>query len=99
MPESKVRKAAADKKRQATKDKVAEARADEKRHVATPGSRQWVAPAFIALGLIGVAWLVVYYITASTGIDVPLMSAIGGWNIVIGMGCMAGAFALSTLWK
>lgn len=99
MPESKLRKTAADKKRQAAKDKVAEARADEKRHVTAPGSRQWVAPAFIALGLVGVIWLVVYYITASTGIDVPLMSALGGWNIVIGMGAMAGAFALSTLWK
>ena len=40
-----------------------------------------------------------YYITASVGINVPFMSALGGWNVVIGMGGMAAAFGLATLWK
>ncbi|MEA5117200.1 MAG: cell division protein CrgA [Propionicimonas sp.] len=99
MPESRVRKTAAEKKKQASKEKVSQARAEEKRHVVAPGSRQWVAPAFITLGLIGVIWLVVYYITASTGIQVPVMTDLGAWNVGIGMTFMAGAFALSTLWK
>ena len=59
MPESKVRKAAAEKKRQAAKEARAEARAKEQKTVAAPGSRQWVLPAFITLGLLGVLWLVV----------------------------------------
>ncbi len=67
--------------------------------VANPGSRQWVPPTFIAVGLLGVIWLVVYYITASTSIYVPVMSDLGGWNVVIGMGLMASSFGIATLWK
>jgi hypothetical protein len=67
--------------------------------VANPGSRQWVPPTFITVGLLGVIWLVVYYITASTSIYVPGMSDLGGWNVVIGMGLMASAFGIATLWK
>lgn len=100
MPESKVRKAAAGKKKQAVKDEHAETRTKEQRVTAAPGSRQWVLPAFITLGLVGVLWLVVYYITASVGIYVPVMSDLEGiWNILIGMGALAGSFALATLWK
>lgn len=67
--------------------------------VADPGSRQWVPPTFITVGLLGVIWLVVYYITASVAIYVPGMSDLGGWNVVIGMGLMASAFGIATLWK
>ncbi|MFZ0530407.1 MAG: cell division protein CrgA [Propionicimonas sp.] len=95
MPESKVRKAAADKRKQADQAQVAEERAKKQ----VPGGRQWVAPTFIAVGLFGVLWLVVYYVTAATGIQLPLMTALGGWNVVIGMGAMAAAFGIATLWK
>jgi hypothetical protein len=27
------------------------------------------------------------------------MSDLGGWNVVIGMGLMASAFGIATLWK
>ncbi|MCA0252451.1 MAG: cell division protein CrgA [Actinobacteria bacterium] len=99
MPESKVRKAAADKKKQTAKDERAAERAKQQKAVA-PGSRQWVLPAFITLGLLGVLWLVVYYITTAVGIAVPVMSDIEGiWNVVIGMVALAGAFILATFWK
>ena len=49
-----------------------------------------------AVGLFGVLWLVVYYIA---GHLIPFMSDLGGWNVLIGMGCMAAAFGLATLWK
>ena len=71
-------------------------RQERKRHVAAPGSRRWVPPAFITVGLLGVLWLVVYYIA---GHMIPFMSDLGGWNVMIGMGCMAAAFAIATLWK
>ncbi len=99
MPESKSRKAADNKRRQAAKDSRAEERAAKKRHVASPTSRQWVVPAFVTVGLVGVMWLVVYYITTSLSIDVPFMTSLGGWNVIIGMSGMAGAFILATLWK
>ncbi len=96
MPESKVRKVAAEKKKQAKFDAAQEKRADKQRHVAAPGSRRWVAPTFITVGLFGVLWLVVYYIASPY---IPFMLQLGNWNIGIGMGCMAAAFGLATLWK
>ncbi len=91
-----MRKQAADKKKHASAEAASEARKDRQRRVAAPGSRRWVPPAFITVGLLGVLWLVVYYIA---GHLIPVMSDLGGWNVLIGMGCMAAAFALATLWK
>ena len=51
------------------------------------------------LGL-GVLWLVVFYITSSVGITIPVFSdVLGSWNVLIGMGLMAASFGLATLWK
>ncbi len=91
-----MRKQAADKKKSASAEAASEARKERQRRVAAPGSRRWVPPAFITVGLLGVLWLVVYYIA---GHLIPVMSDLGGWNVLIGMGCMAAAFALATLWK
>ena len=96
MPESRIRKQAADKKKQATAESVAEVRKERKRHVAAPGSRRWVPPTFITVGLLGVAWLIVFYIAGS---QIPFMTALGNWNILIGMGGMAAAFGIATLWR
>ncbi|GAB3706319.1 cell division protein CrgA [Mariniluteicoccus flavus] len=95
MPESKVRKTAEDKKKvQRHNDEVDTRR--EKSKVVAPGSRRWVPPTFITVGLLGVIWLVVYYIA---GRDVPFMNKLGDWNILIGMGLMASSFGIATLWK
>jgi Cell division protein CrgA len=55
-----------------------------------------VPPTFITVGLLGVAWLITYYVA---GPSVPYMSDLGNWNILIGMGGMAAAFIIATLWK
>jgi hypothetical protein len=90
VPESRTRKSADEKK-------VRKARsAETKKKVKAPTSRRWVPPTFITVGLLGVAWLIVYYVA---GQDVPLMSDLGNWNILIGMGGMAAAFGIATLWK
>lgn len=99
MPESSIRKEAAEKKKQARHEALVEKRVEKKRTTAPPGSRQWVPPTFITIGILAMLWLVVYYITASVGITVPYMTALGGLNIVIGMGGLGVAFALTTLWK
>ena len=90
MPESRVRKSAEDKKRQRS---AAEAKPKK---IKAPGSRRWVPPTFITVGLLGVAWLITYYVA---GTYIPFMSALGNWNILIGMGGMAAAFGIATLWK
>ena len=59
-------------------------------------SRSWVAPTFVTVGLVGVLWLILYYIASPY---IPFMAALGGWNMLIGMGLMAAAFAIATLWK
>jgi hypothetical protein len=67
--------------------------------VETPGSRQWVPPTFITVGLLGVLWMVVFYVTSAASIVVPVMSDLSGWNVLIGMGLMAASFGIATLWK
>ena len=86
MPESRTRKSA-DEKQKVKKQQVAKAK-----KVKAPSSRRWVPPTFITVGLLGVAWLIVYYVA---GTSIPLMSDLGNWNILIGMGGMAAAFGLA----
>ena len=64
--------------------------------VKAPGSRRWVPPVFITVGLLGVAWLVTYYVA---GQYIPFLTDLGNWNILIGMGGMATAFGIATLWR
>ncbi|TBT85018.1 cell division protein CrgA [Propioniciclava sinopodophylli] len=101
MPESKSRKQADLKKKSARQAAVAEERAEKKRlgKAGLGESRGWVVPTFITLMLLGVLWLVVWYLTASTGIYVPGMSDIGNWNLLIAMLLMGGSFGVATLWK
>ncbi len=90
MPESRTRKTTAEKRR------LKAQRASKPKKVKAPSSRRWVPPTFITVGLLGVAWLITYYVA---GQSIPLMSDLGNWNILIGMGGMAAAFVIATLWK
>lgn len=67
---------------------------EEKR--STGASGQWVAPTMVTLLLVGLVWIVVYYIAGS---EIPVMSDLGGWNLVIGMGLITGGFLTATQWK
>jgi hypothetical protein len=90
VPESKARKSATAKRRKKTIEERKTPR------VKAPGNRRWVPPTFITVGLLGVAWLITYYVA---GQHIPFMTQLGNWNILIGMGGMAAAFGLATLWK
>jgi len=92
VPESRTRKSA-DEKQKVKKQAVQQSKVKK---VKAPSSRRWVPPTFITVGLLGVAWLIVYYVA---GTAVPFMSDLGNWNILIGMGGMAAAFGLATLWR
>jgi formate/nitrite transporter FocA (FNT family) len=63
-----------------------------KRKVSPP----WVGPGIVAGLIIGLAWIVVYY---STNDDVPGMSALGAWNLVVGFAFIIGAVILATTWR
>jgi hypothetical protein len=59
------------------------------------GSPPWLAPLMLAFFLVGLLWIVTYYVTGGK-YPVP---AFGGWNIVAGFGFVAVGFVLSTQWK
>ncbi|OEV02124.1 MULTISPECIES: cell division protein CrgA [Streptomyces] len=59
------------------------------------GGRRWVAPLMLALFGIGLAWIVVFYVTNNS---LPVES-LGNWNIVVGFGFIATGFVVSTQWK
>ncbi|HJU97856.1 MAG TPA: cell division protein CrgA [Jiangellaceae bacterium] len=59
-------------------------------------SGRWIAPIMVTLLVLGLAWIVVYYVTEA---GLPLMSQLGGWNLVIGMGLITAGFVAATKWK
>lgn len=56
----------------------------------------WLAPLMLALFGIGVLWLVVFYITEG---DMPLVSGLENWNLLVGFGFIIAGFGLSTQWR
>jgi NAD/NADP transhydrogenase beta subunit len=60
------------------------------------GSPAWLAPVMVSCFVLGLLWIVVYYIA---GADMPGMSALGWWNIVVGFALIGVGFVLSTRWR
>lgn len=58
-------------------------------------NRNWVAPLMLAFFVVGLAWIVLFYVTQGS---LPV-EAFGNWNIVVGFGFIAGGFVVSTQWK
>ncbi len=59
-------------------------------------SGRWVAPLMITLFLVGLIYIVVYYVA---GTDIGFMNSLGNWNLVIGFVLLGGGFAVATQWK
>ena len=71
------------------------------RKVARIGSPSWLAPTMVACFIIGLAYLVVFYIAGS---QIPVMNSIGGslnalLNVGIGFAFIMVGFGLATKWK
>ena len=56
----------------------------------------WLAPLMLALFLIGIIWLVTYYLV---GQDMPVVGSLANWNLMIGFGFIIAGFGLSTQWR
>lgn len=56
----------------------------------------WLAPLMLTLFLLGVLWLVVFYIAQG---DMPLTGGLGNANLAIGFGLIVLGFVLSTQWR
>lgn len=95
MAESKVRKKAQLKKQHKRDVENAERRSTQER-LGGGASRTWVPWVFVPVGLLGVLWMVVYNLA---GNSIGFMAAMGGWNVIIGLGLIIASFSLMTLWK
>jgi hypothetical protein len=66
---------------------------------ATPlGRGRGVVVGMLGCFLIGLIWIVVYYMTGSD-LPIPLMSSLGQYNLVVGIGFMAVGFVYATRWE
>lgn len=63
---------------------------------ASGASGRWIAPTMVTLLILGLIWIVVYYLAGS---EIPVMGDLGGWNLVIGMGLITAGFLTATQWK
>ncbi len=58
--------------------------------------RRWVAPAMLTCWLLGLLWVVVYYVA---GDRIPVVQDLGGWNLVGGMALVGLGFVFATQWE
>ena len=86
MPKSKVRKKVEKQRAIAQVEEVIENEAIE--------SPAWLAPVMVANFLIGLIWIVIFYVS-STSYPIP---GIGAWNMLVGFGFVGIGFSLATRW-
>jgi hypothetical protein len=67
----------------------------EKQAAVRVGSPRWLVPVMVACFVIGLLWVVTYYVTQT---EYPI-GGIGLWNMGIGFGLIIVGFILSTRWK
>jgi len=80
-------------KKPATPDSVKAKKANE-------GNAPWFLPVSVSLMIIGLIWIMVYYISQTLfplGSGTPI--DIGAANIIVGFGLMMVGFAMLTRWK
>jgi hypothetical protein len=60
---------------------------------------RWAGPAMVTSAVIGLLWIVVFYVVGGTDTRIPFYSDLGQWNIVIGMGFILAAFGFAMKWE
>ncbi len=59
-------------------------------------SPRWYPVLMAVLLLIGLAWIVVYYMA---GESVPLMDSLGSWNFAVGFAFLVVGLGMAVRWK
>jgi hypothetical protein len=68
-------------------------------HPSTPlGRGRGVVVGMLGCFLIGLIWIVVYYVT-SQDLSLPLIRDLGNYNLLVGIGFMAVGFVYATRWE
>lgn len=62
------------------------------------GRGRGIVTGMLGCFLIGLLWIVVYYVTGQD-LSVPLMKNLGQYNLVVGIGFMAVGFVYATRWE
>lgn len=91
MPKSKVRK----KSVYTPPEGSVDAKGGRAARGAGPSPR-WYAPVMITLGLLGLLWIVVFYVA---GDRIPFMTSLGAGNFAIGFGAMVIGLIMSMNWR
>jgi hypothetical protein len=60
------------------------------------GGGRWVAPVMVTLLVVGLLWIVVFYLA---GTDIPGMADLGYWNLAIGMGMILLGLITAMKWE
>jgi hypothetical protein len=68
-------------------------------HPATPlGRGRGVVVGMLGCFLLGLIWIVVYYVT-NQDLSLPLIRELGNYNLLVGIGFMAVGFVYATRWE
>jgi hypothetical protein len=62
-------------------------------------SPRWVGILILVLLLLGLAWIVTFYIVNANGSTGPLITALANWNILIGFGFIIAGFVALSRWR
>ena len=62
------------------------------------GRGRGVVVGMLGCFLVGLIWIVVYYVTSQDA-SVPLVSELGNYNLIVGVGFMAVGFIYATHWE
>jgi Cell division protein CrgA len=65
------------------------------RSTARKPNPRWWAPVMLALMVLGLVWIVVFYIT-QTAYPIPKINT---WNLLIGFGLLLAGFGMTTRWR
>ncbi len=60
------------------------------------GNPRWLVPTMLGLMLLGLAWIVLFYLSGSKQLPIP---PLGAWNLGVGFAFIIAGFALTTRWK
>ncbi len=58
----------------------------------------WFLPVMIGFMLVGLAWVLVFYISSSSTVTLPI-PGIGAWNLAIGFGIAFIGFLMTMRWR
>lgn len=59
-------------------------------------SPPWVGPAMVGCFLLGILWLVLFYVTGS---NLPVFRTLQNGNLAVGFGLIVIGFGLATQWR